>query len=760
VNWRAIFKVVLAPLVVILSVNLAFARAADFLSIATSIDPVVSSVATDPCDLLESIDIPDPTGDASAGSPSWVDTLGVQFRQLGSDTYIRWYADTTDLTDDDVLFANGQGFRLFFDTDHNSETGQPNQGIGAELKITLGDYHGRASLHYFDGPGNWIEERLIPIAFLGDGFALNLSEGSIPSSDFLLTFESIGTWVDFGGPANVILDSLSSDGKLLISSPNIVLESGPRLMNIPSPSTPLSLATSIFINDIETVIDPSQVSYSVTHPHHWMFTGDPKTIISIDTHGAAHYNSEGYVSATAAAGYCHLSSEKVLIATGDYYGDPETQSVIAVFPTDYMPDTSSYTFGDMMSGYPGMMNYLDTGYKLTSGMYGGFRPFDGDKQILAPLVVEGYCGAPGNPMPTTPCCYMNCGDATPQYNVMIHEMGHSFSNSKAMLQLLLSDQERFAKSGFKECVASLPVIYLEEEILHNGEAYDIYPESFEYTHSESNRERYCSEPFRGLPEFEQLISQGKVEGIFDNSGLFSGVQVFCSLFEAFSCDYVDGENLYEHQMIRRFLNVFDNSDLPEFVPEKVDTYFAAAYSTAAGRDMRTKLRFWGFSIDDEYYEQVVPLIEQKLSQISQMNAGLNDAWYNPDTDGQGFFITVFPDLNAVSLAWFTYDTDLPAEDATANLGDPGHRWLTAVGPIEGNQAVMEIEMTSGGLFDAATTIDRTDPPGSDGTITLTFTSCNSATVEYDIPSINKQGIVPIQRVANDNIVICEALSTD
>ena len=77
-----------------------------------------------------------------------------------------------------------------------------------------------------------------------------------------------------------------------------------------------------------------------------------------------------------------------------------------------------------------------------------------------------------------------------------------------------------------------------------------------------------------------------------------------------------------------------------------------------------------------------------------INAGLNDAWYYPDTDGQGFFITVFPDLEAVSLAWFTYDTDLPADDDTASLGDPGHRWLTAVGPIAGNQAIMEIEMTS------------------------------------------------------------------
>jgi hypothetical protein len=34
-----------------------------------------------------------------------------------------------------------------------------------------------------------------------------------------------------------------------------------------------------------------------------------------------------------------------------------------------------------------------------------------------------------------------------------------------------------------------------------------------------------------------------------------------------------------------------------------------------------------------------------------INAGLNDTWYFPDTSGQGFFITVFPDLGYVSLAW-------------------------------------------------------------------------------------------------------------
>ncbi len=145
--------------------------------------------------------------------------------------------------------------------------------------------------------------------------------------------------------------------------------------------------------------------------------------------------------------------------------------------------------------------------------------------------------------------------------------------------------------------------------------------------------------------------------------------------------------------------------------------------------------------------------EKTVQAPFQMNPGLNDAWFNPATDGQGFFITVFPDLNVVLLAWFTYDTTLPSPDANANLGDPGHRWITAVGPIDGNSAVLEIEVASGGLFDDPAMVNRR----VDGSITLTFESCTSGTVAYNIPSINRQGSVPIKRVAKDNATLCEAL---
>jgi hypothetical protein len=153
-------------------------------------------------------------------------------------------------------------------------------------------------------------------------------------------------------------------------------------------------------------------------------------------------------------------------------------------------------------------------------------------------------------------------------------------------------------------------------------------------------------------------------------------------------------------------------------------------------------------------EAIKQAIEDYFAATFEINPGLSDAWYNPLTSGQGFFITVFPDLNAVSLAWFTYDTEFPPADASSNLGDPGHRWLVAVGPFEGNRAVLDISVVSGGLFDTQTDID--EKPG--GSITLTFKACNSATVDYDITAIERQGSIPIERVATDNVALCEALN--
>jgi hypothetical protein len=187
--------------------------------------------------------------------------------------------------------------------------------------------------------------------------------------------------------------------------------------------------------------------------------------------------------------------------------------------------------------------------------------------------------------------------------------------------------------------------------------------------------------------------------------------------------------------------VADNIILCEALAEQVTSeQIKSTKKTDDGNTLSNKIL--------ESATQALPLVD--------MNVGLNDAWYYPDTDGQGFFITVFPEIGYVLLSWFTYDTERPGEGVTANLGEAGHRWLNAVGIYSGNSASLDITVASGGLFDSPNEITE----ANDGTITLTFTDCHSGTVEYDIPSIDRKGLVPIQRVATDNIAFCESLITE
>ncbi len=142
-----------------------------------------------------------------------------------------------------------------------------------------------------------------------------------------------------------------------------------------------------------------------------------------------------------------------------------------------------------------------------------------------------------------------------------------------------------------------------------------------------------------------------------------------------------------------------------------------------------------------------------------INPGLNDAWYNPATAGQGFFIIVFADVDYMFLAWFTYDTERPPEDVMAHLGEPGHRWLTAQGPYDGDTATLDVYLTEGGVFDMA------EPPavtGKDpiGTITIVWSDCENGVLTYDIDPPGVSGEIPIKRIVPDNVALCEALAAE
>jgi hypothetical protein len=140
--------------------------------------------------------------------------------------------------------------------------------------------------------------------------------------------------------------------------------------------------------------------------------------------------------------------------------------------------------------------------------------------------------------------------------------------------------------------------------------------------------------------------------------------------------------------------------------------------------------------------------------LFSINAGMNDAWFNPETNGQGVLVAVFKETGVLFLAWFTFDVERPPEDVTAILGEPGHRWLTAQGPFEGDTATLDVFVSSGGVFDSPEPV--VPPPVSVGTITIKWHDCTSATLTYDIESAG-QGEIPLVRAAPDNVALCEAL---
>ena len=105
------------------------------------------------------------------------------------------------------------------------------------------------------------------------------------------------------------------------------------------------------------------------------------------------------------------------------------------------------------------------------------------------------------------------------------------------------------------------------------------------------------------------------------------------------------------------------------------------------------------------------------------------------------------------LSWFTFDTELPPQDVEAMLGAPEQRWLTAQGPYDGDTATLEVFISSGGTFNSA---DPEVTTVQDGTMTITWTSCNSGILTYDIPSLGLSGQVPIERIVLANVPLCEA----
>jgi hypothetical protein len=139
-----------------------------------------------------------------------------------------------------------------------------------------------------------------------------------------------------------------------------------------------------------------------------------------------------------------------------------------------------------------------------------------------------------------------------------------------------------------------------------------------------------------------------------------------------------------------------------------------------------------------------------------INPGLNDAWVSADAAFQGLFFTVFEDLGLFFLSWFTFDFIAPDDSVTAVFGAADQRWVTGLGTYSGDTVTMNVELTSGGIFNGSVPL-ATQAPGY-GTITVVFISCNEALLTYNFLSVGLSGQMTLTRVVTDNVALCEAMA--
>jgi hypothetical protein len=124
--------------------------------------------------------------------------------------------------------------------------------------------------------------------------------------------------------------------------------------------------------------------------------------------------------------------------------------------------------------------------------------------------------------------------------------------------------------------------------------------------------------------------------------------------------------------------------------------------------------------------------------------GLTGSWYEPATAGQGIELEVYPDRLGPGTgffqgAWFTFDFDAPP-----GSGAERQRWYTFDG--SGQSGMPSVPVTiyrnTGGNFNAPPATSAT----SVGSGTLSFSDCDTATLQYAFSGTGRAGSIPLTRL--------------
>jgi len=140
-------------------------------------------------------------------------------------------------------------------------------------------------------------------------------------------------------------------------------------------------------------------------------------------------------------------------------------------------------------------------------------------------------------------------------------------------------------------------------------------------------------------------------------------------------------------------------------------------------------------------------LDGSSTQAVDINAGMDGAWFDSDTPGQGFFIDAHVDSegsNFIFVSWFTYGEQTVS----------GQRWFTAQGSFEGSITEIDVFESTGGSFDDPQAPSTTKV----GTMSIDFTDCSNAQLSYSLPADPAAGDIAITRVIAGAQALCEELN--
>ncbi len=114
------------------------------------------------------------------------------------------------------------------------------------------------------------------------------------------------------------------------------------------------------------------------------------------------------------------------------------------------------------------------------------------------------------------------------------------------------------------------------------------------------------------------------------------------------------------------------------------------------------------------------LAEFRISNV--VDGGHSGTWFNPARDGHGLVLEINDSAagQQAVVSWYHYAAD----------GSGNQIWLTGVGPVVDDTAIVEMIITEGAVFGEAFNADDVTRTNW-GQVRIKFDSCTSATINYD-----------------------------